>query len=59
MIHFLFTENLLPYFLLERCQGHWYHRHNNLLTRNRGAASLLITGVEFLNTRQPLLIVHA
>lgn len=26
---FLFIENLLPYFLLERCHGRWYYRHNN------------------------------
>lgn len=58
MIPFLFIENLWPYFLLERCHGCWYYRHNNLLTRKWGAASLLITGVEFLNTRQPLLIIH-
>lgn len=58
MNHFLFIENLFPYFKLEGCHGRYY-RHNNPLTRKWGAASLLITGVEFLNTRQPLLIIHA
>lgn len=54
MIHFLFIENLLSYFLWERCHGCWYYRENILSTRKWGAVSSMITGLELLNTYQPL-----
>lgn len=44
---------------MERCHGRWYYTEMTLLTRKCRALSSLITGIELLSTRQPVLIIRA